>query len=370
MALDGMRALQLLLDHIQRTTHSSMVGLEILPPRIAVSGVNFVEFAAGGTDMASFGGTLRSLGFIHVAQHKSKEVSLWQQDELKLLVNSDADSFAHSAFVMHGTSVCDIGLLVDDADSAVNRAHRLGANVFAHKSGMGELGIPAVRGVGGSLIHFVDRSLIASDLWQTEFIGLCPTGKGAGLTKVDHIGQVVGLGDLVTWSLFYQSLFNVEKTATVDVVDSGGIVRSLALYSPDGSFRITLNGVDTRKTVAGRFMATSSGTPVQHVAFATDDIFATAEALSERGFECLSVAEEYYIDIAAEFGLELSFIERLKACNLFYDENESGTYFQLYSRSFGSGLFFEVVQREGGYSGYGGANAPYRTAMQKRERSK
>ena len=172
--------------------------------------------------------------------------------------------------------------------------------------------------------------------------------------------------DMLSWSLFYTTLFDLKKSAMVDVVDPDGLVRSQALESSDGSLRITLNGAETHKTMAGRFLAESSNASVQHIAFATDDIFATAQRLETCGFAPLPIARNYYADLAARFDIDAATLARLRAQNILYDEDARGKFFQLYSRPFADGMFFEIVQRTGGYEGYGGPNAPFRIAAQKR----
>src|SRR5690606_647565 len=123
---------------------------------------------------------------------------------------------------------------------------------------------------------------------------------------------------------------------------------------------------ENRKTLAGHFIAESFGSAVQHLAFRTPDIFGTAVALEANGFRPLTISPNYYDDLAARFGLSSEFIERLRAANILYDRDERGEYFQLYSPNYGEGFFFEIVERRGGYSGYGAANAPFRIAAQKR----
>ena len=152
----------------------------------------------------------------------------------------------------------------------------------------------------------------------------------------------------------------------VDVVDPDGLVRSQALETRDGRFRITLNGAETHRTMAGNFLADSFGASVQHVAFSTDDIFSTAEELARRGFEPLPMSENYYADLAARFDLPPGMLDRLAAANILYDEDAGGAFFQLYSRPYAGGMFFEIVERRAGYGGYGAPNAPFRIAAQKR----
>lgn len=370
IALDGKRSLLNLMDMVRRAEPGLSPDLAPppMPPRVPVEGVEFVEFTANDQDAEMLGAMLAMLGFSKVARHISRSVVLWRQGDINIVVNTDKEGFAHSAYIMHGTSVCDIGLRVEDASAAVERARVLGASLFSQRRGAGELDIPAVRGVGGSVLHFLDRKSELARVWETEFqkIDTGDEPRDAGLTRFDHVAQVMNAGEMQTWTLFYDSIFDVEKTPLVDVVDPNGLVHSRAIQSPDGAFRLTLNGVDTHRTLAGRFVADSYGSPVQHLAFATHDLLKTAKRLKENGFEPLPIPENYYADLATRFDLDDEFIEHLKALDLLYDQDEEGAYLQLYSRPFGDGFFFEIVERRSHYDGYGGANAPYRTAAQKR----
>jgi 4-hydroxyphenylpyruvate dioxygenase len=151
----------------------------------------------------------------------------------------------------------------------------------------------------------------------------------------------------------------------VDVVDPAGIVRSQAVESEDGSLRLTLNGAENRRTLAGHFIETF-GSSVQHLAFETGDIFATAAALRATGFEPLALSSNYYDDVEARFGLAPELASRLRSENILYDRDDSGEFFQLYAPTWGEGFIFEIVERRNGYRGYGAPNAPFRTAAQRR----
>ena len=152
----------------------------------------------------------------------------------------------------------------------------------------------------------------------------------------------------------------------VDVVDPDGLVRSQALETPDGAFRITLNGAETHRTMAGGFLADSFGASVQHIALASDDIFTSSAAMAAKGFKPLPLSDNYYADLAARFDLDPEILARLKAGNILYDEDANGSFYQFYSRPYAGGMFVEIVQRKDGYSGYGAPNAPFRIAAQKR----
>ncbi|MBB4122617.1 bifunctional sugar phosphate isomerase/epimerase/4-hydroxyphenylpyruvate dioxygenase family protein [Martelella radicis] len=368
IARDGHRSLVYLMDQVRRLEPANAFGLSDMPPRISTRGVSFVEFAADETEAADVAGILSTLGFRRAGRHIAKQVEVWRQGDIRVVINTEREGFAHSAHIVHGLNICDIGLTVESAKDTVTRAEALGIVPFRQPVGAGELDIPAIRGVGAGLMHFIDDSSGLADVWDTEFrpVDDETPARAAGLKRIDHIAQTMNYEEMLTWSLFYLSLFETEKSPTVDVVDPGGLVRSQAIQSPDGALRVTLNGAETHRTFAGRFVADSFGSSVQHVAFETGDIFATAEALAANGFAVLPMPDNYYDDLVARLAVAPEMVERLRGHNILYDEDKNGAYFQLYSRPFGDGIFFEIVERRGAYSGYGAVNAPFRTAAQRR----
>ncbi len=367
IAMDGRRSLLSLMDQVRRQEPQIAIAVPPMPDRIAVEGVEFIEFAASETEAETLAGLFRSLGFRQTARHKSKEVTLWRQGGINLVINTGHDGFAHASYLLHGTAVCDIGLRVEDAAATVTRAKLLGADIFTQAAGPGELAIPAIRGLGGGVLHFIDGKSELARVWDIEFTPLSDPSpaKDAGLTRIDHVAQTMPHEEMLTWILFYTSIFATRKTPPVDIVDPAGLVRSQVIENADGSLRLTLNGAENDRTLAGHFIAERFGSAVQHLAFASSDIFHTAQALKQNGFKPLSLSPNYYDDIEARFGLDEDFVAKLRAANILYDRDEAGEYFQLYSPNFGAGFFFEIIERRG-YAGYGAANAPFRIAAQKR----
>ena len=370
ISIDGRRSLVNLIDQVNRSEPALALPGVDMPDRGRVLGVEFIEFASSDEQAAAFGRQLSGLGFSPAARHRTKDVVVWRQAEhsrgINLVVNTEREGLAHSSFLMHGTNAYAVGLRVEDAAATVQRARALGADVFEQKRGPQELAIPAIRGVGGGVIYFLDQSL--ADVWDVEFAPLArPTMKGAGLTRIDHVAQTMNYEEMLTWVLFYTSIFRTRKLPMVDVVDPAGIVRSQVIESDDGALRLTLNGSESRRTLAGHFIAESFGSSVQHLAFATDDIFATETRLAEVGFERLPIPANYYDDLEARLGVDAKLSARLRKANILYDRDASGgEYFQLYSAATEDGRFFEVVERRSGYAGYGAPNAVFRIAAQKR----
>lgn len=368
IAVDGARSLLTLMDETGTYPRLASGKAAPMPPRVRVEAIEFVEFAADETEKAELETMFAAMGFSAAGRHVSKDVTVWRQGEINLVINTEREGFAHACYLLHGTSVCDIGLRVEDAGGAVARARALLADPFEQPAGPGELRIPAVRGVGGGVMHFVDSGSDLGRVWELEFtpVPIGAVGPGAGLTGFDHLAQTMNYDEMLTWGLFYTSIFAVRRTPMVDVVDPAGLVRSQAIEGDPGALRITINGAENRRTLAGRFIAEGAGSAVQHVAFSTNDIFATAKALRAAGFTPLTISSNYYDDLGGRFELEAETIKRLKEQNILYDRDSWGEFFQLYSPNYGEGFFFEIVERRNGYRGYGAANAPFRIAAQKR----
>lgn len=365
ISVDGRRSLIYLIDQVARLEPAMAIDVPAIPDRIEALGVEFVEFAADEREAEELGRLLETMGFAAVARHRNKEVTLYRQGGINLVVNTERDGFAHSSYIVHGTSAYAIGLRVADAAATVERARALGAEIFEQRRGPGELAIPAIRGVGGGVIYFIDWR--TAGVWEVEFELLSPAASGsAGLAAIDHIAQTMNYEEMLTWLLFYTSIFRTRKSPMVDVVDPSGLVRSQVIESDDGALRLTLNGAENRKTLAGHFIAETFGSSVQHLAFSTEDIFATAARLRESGFVPLKISPNYFDDLEARLGLAPEQTERLRAFDILYDRDETGEFFQFYSQNFGEGFFFEIVERRGPYRGYGGPNAPFRIAAQKR----
>jgi len=367
IAADGHRSLIYLGDQVRRSPNVSSLTVPAMPERAKVTGVGFVEFSADEKDAADLVGILRTLGFRKVARHRTKKVGLYRQGDIRLIVNTEEKGFASASFAVHGTSAYAMALKVQDAKDALARAVALGAEAFSQPVGPGEVEIPAIRGVGGGLIYLIDEK---SSLGRFSEIDFVPMEDGAEvapahLEHVDHIAQTVAYDEMLTWLLFYTSIFEAQKTPMVDIIDPAGVVRSQVVENAAGTLRITLNGAENRRTLAGHFIAETFGSGVQHLAFQTHDIFATAEALRKNGFKPLQISPNYYGDVEARFGLDPELTERLKVDNILYDRDEHGEYFQLYSMTFGEGFFFEIVERRQ-YRGYGAPNAIFRIAALKK----
>jgi len=365
VAVDGHRSLVYLLDRLRDRAHHPIVELPTLPPRARCLGVEFIEFAMDDQAAPPFERLLAALGFCRAGEHVSKAVTRWRQGDINIVVNLEKEGFAHSYYITHGTAVCAIGLRVDDAAAALDRAQLLFDTPFRQAVGPGELEIPAVRGLGGSLIYFVDPKTDLGRVWDVEFRPAADGTAEAGLRSIDHVSQSMLYSEMLSWLLFYTSLLNVSKTAEQDVLDPGGLVKSQVVHSEDGRLRIVLNGSQSSRTQSSRFLLEAFGSGVQHIAFATDDLLATVKRLEANGVRLLPVPENYYDDLEAKSELSPELIDTLRDHNIFYDREGDAEYLQVYTLTIEDRFFFEIVERRG-YQGYGAVNAPVRLAAQTR----
>jgi 4-hydroxyphenylpyruvate dioxygenase len=365
VAVDGFRSLQLLHDQVARRPRAPIEAT--MPPRVDVKGVEFIEFAASDEEAQALGAMLLALGFVPTATHRRKAVTRWQQGDINLVMNCEPEGLAHSFDVVHGASVCAIGLRVDDVDAALDRAQKLAVPRFTQAVGPDELRIPSVKGVGGSLIYFVEDGA-EGEVWHHEFTNTVETThrpRPLQLQRIDHIAQTMQYEEFLSWLLYYVALFDVTKTPQLEIADTLGLIQSQAVESRDRALRITLNGSLAAQTLSARFIQHYMGAGVQHLAFSTNDIFAAAEAADANGLAMLDIPRNYYDDIEAKFGLAPELVERMASFGVLYDRDASAEYLQFYSRAFAKRVFFEIVERRG-YEAYGAANASIRLAAQAR----
>ena len=302
IAVDGMRSLRAAGEALAAKRaargEAPIADLAPLPPPPVVEGAEFVEFAASDADASELIALIEGLGFHHAGRHRSKDVDLYAQGEINLVVNHEREGFAHSFSLLHGPSVCALALRVDSIDKALERASALECQSYVGKIGPGEATVPAVAGVEGSLIYFIGAD---DRRWRDDF-GTEPNKTGGGrLRKVDHLSNVVRRGEFLSWSLFYRTVLGLSPQPQVEIADPHGAFFSRSLRSPNGELRIALNVGEGGATGVSRFLEAFGGAGFQQIALSTDDIFAAVEAAKAKGVAFLPIPDNYYDDLATRF---------------------------------------------------------------------
>jgi 3-dehydroshikimate dehydratase len=354
IATDGMRSFLWLEEQVGKGTPPA-----VLP---AIDGIEFIEFVDDRNHAGELAAMLHGLGFRRTHRHRSKDVGLYRQGEVNLVVNLEDEGFPHAFYLLHGLSVAAMALRVDDAERTADRATTMLAKPFVGPIGKGELAIPAVRGVSGSLVYFIDRPDRHGAFFDVDFVP-DPEPEAApdlGLVRIDHVAQVVPEAELLSWVLYYRSILGLEPAARADIVDPHGLIVSRAMSNDERTLRIALNASQAERSAAGRFVRQTAGAGAQHIAFVCHDIFAAATALPAD--LKLQAPDNYYDDLAARFALDDDVVARMRELAIFYDRNDGGEFFQLFTRPI-NGVFFEIVERRN-YDRYGESNAPVRLAAQ------
>jgi 4-hydroxyphenylpyruvate dioxygenase len=333
------------------------------PPAADLDGFAFVEFAVDHGARAELEAWLAPFGFAKLGRHRSKDVDLWGQGDIRFVINSERDSVAQAYYLMHGPSVCALALETDDPHAALARAESYGAARFEGRIGAGEMTIPAIRNHDGSLVYFTGRDAGGAYAFESDFVleGV-PNRSPAGLRRIDHVAEALPEDDLDSWVLFHRAVLGLEPETTWLLPDPYGLVRSRAVSNASRRIRMPLNISEGRRTATARSVSTYSGAGVHHIAFETADIWAAARALKAAGAPILSIAPNYYADVAARFGLDDALVDEMQRLGILYDRTGEAEFFHLYGTPFQDRFFFEVVSRKGGYDLYGAANAPARMA--------
>ena len=325
---------------------------------MGTDGFEFVEYAAPDPD--GLGALFERMGFSAVARHRSKRVTLYRQGDVNFILNAEPDSFAQSFARVHGPSVCAMAFRVTDAAAAYDRALKLGARPFHGRVGPMELNIPAIHGIGDSLIYLVDRYGDRT-IYDVDFVpveGSQPRPQGAGLTQIDHLTHNVHRGRMDLWATFYEKLFNFREIRYFDIEGKLTGLKSRAMTSPCGKIRIPINESADDKSQIEEYLQAYKGEGIQHIALATADIYQTVESLRGRDVAFMDVPDTYYQAVDARLPGHGEPVERLRKSRILIDgapTPEGGRLLQIFTTTVIGPIFFEIIQRKGD-EGFGEGN--------------
>jgi 4-hydroxyphenylpyruvate dioxygenase len=324
---------------------------------MGTDGFEFVEYT--GPDPAALGALFERMGFAEAARHRSKNVTLYKQGDVNFILNAEPESFAQAFARLHGPSVCAIAFRVKDAASAYDRAISLGAKPVHGKVGPMELNIPAIEGIGGSLIYLVDR-YGDHTIYDVDFIPLIADRMpaGVGLTGIDHLTHNVHRGRMRLWTEFYERLFNFREIRYFDIEGQQTGLRSQAMTSPDGKIRIPINESADDKSQIAEYLEAYHGEGIQHIALAAHDIYRTVETLRERGIGFMSVPDTYFEAVDARLPGHGEDLARLRQDRILIDGapgEGQGLLLQIFTDTVIGPIFFEIIERKGN-EGFGEGN--------------
>ena len=347
---------------------------EAAPPVIndnnpmGTDGMEFVEYAHPEPEKLK--ALFTTMGFTAVARHRSKNVTLYRQGDVNFVVNAEPDSFAQEFAREHGPCACAMGFRVVDAKRAYERALSLGAEPFHGKIGPMELSIPAIRGIGGSLVYFVDRYGAKGSIWDVDFIwsaGRDPHPEPAGLYYLDHLTHNVHRGRMDHWAGWYRALFNFKDIRFFNIEGKLTGLISRAMTSPCGKIRIPINESLDDKSQIEEYLKLYKGEGIQHVAMGARDIHASVAALRKNGLPFMPAPPDtYFAKIDARLPGHGEDVAALKANGILIDGEGAvaaggkdgvmtKVLLQIFSGTVLGPIFFEFIQRKGD-EGFGEGN--------------
>ncbi|WP_314443907.1 4-hydroxyphenylpyruvate dioxygenase [Massilia timonae] len=333
---------------------------------MGLMGFEFVEFASPVPGLLD--AVFEQLGFVRVARHRSKDVTLYRQGGINFIVNNEPKSHAAYFAVEHGPSACGMAFRVRDAHLAYARALELGAEAVDIPTGPMELRLPAIKGIGGAPLYLIDRfdddGGVGKSIYDIDFEfieGVDRNPKGHGLAVIDHLTHNVYRGRMTFWAGFYEKLFNFREIRYFDIKGEYTGLTSKAMTAPDGKIRIPLN--EEGKAGGGQieeFLMQFNGEGIQHIALLTDDLIATVDGLRAAGVPLMSAPPATYYEMLDEripgHGQDAG---ALKARGLLLDgtvsDGKARLLVQIFSESQLGPVFFEFIQRKGD-DGFGEGN--------------
>jgi 4-hydroxyphenylpyruvate dioxygenase len=324
---------------------------------VGTDGFEFVEYTA--PDVGELRALFERMGFRAVARHRSKAVTLYRQGDVNFVVNAEPGSHGSLFAAAHGPSACAMAFRVKDAAAAYDKLIAAGAKPFHNPIGPMELNIPAIEGIGGSVIYLVDRygghSIYDVDFVATDAAkGLAH--EGAGLTEIDHVTHNVYRGNMDQWAGFYQKLFNFREIRYFDIEGKLTGLKSRAMTSPDGKIRIPINESSDDKSQIEEYLHLYHGEGIQHIALGTGEIYRSVESLRKLGVAFQETPETYYERIDNRLKGHGEDVERMQKNRILIDGGQDqGLLLQIFTQNAIGPIFFEIIQRKGN-QGFGEGN--------------
>jgi 4-hydroxyphenylpyruvate dioxygenase len=324
-------------------------------------GFEFVEFAHPEPEKLDL--LFRQMGYVEVARHKSKDISLYRQGNINYVLNRDPAAHAARFVAEHGPCAPAMAWRVVDAQHALKRALDLGATEY--KGQDKTLDVPAVIGIGGSLLYFVERYGAKGSPYADEYVWLGeadPTPAGVGFHYIDHLTHNVMRGNMDTWYKFYAQTFNFREIRFFNIEGKLTGLHSRALTSPCGKIRIPINESADDKSQIEEYLKQYKGEGIQHIAVGAHDIYASTDAIAARGLEFMpGPPDTYYLKSLTRVRDHREPVERMKQHGILIDGEgvvDGGTtriLLQVFSKTVIGPIFFEFIQRKGD-DGFGEGN--------------
>lgn len=323
---------------------------------LGMIGIDFVEFA--GQRREIFEKIFLAFGFSKKAKHQSRAVDYYNQNDIHFFLNHEKNGFADSFEKIHGPSLCAMGWKFENPmrafELALSRGARPASSEWKKSNGKW---VPAIFGIGDSLIYFVEANTSSHHYQDFGFVELeNPTVvRDCGFTRIDHLTNNVYKGTMSQWADFYKNIFGFEEVRYFDIRGMKTGLTSYALRSPFGSFCIPINEAEESKSQINEYLEEYKGPGVQHLAFLTDDILSSLDHINHQAIQMLDIEEDYYQEIFNKFPHVTEDHAEIKKKNVLVDGDEDGYLLQIFTKNLIGPIFIEIIQRKN-HSSFGEGN--------------
>lgn len=318
-----------------------------------INGFGFIEYSSANPgDLDTL---FRRLGFNAIRKHKTLDMTLYRQGNIDFILNNHKNSFAEKFHQAHGPCANGFSIVFDDAQAALKHAVDNGSEAI-----IGDLNLPAVKGIGGAVLYLVDDANYTA-LLENDFeaiVGMNQHPSGFGMTFIDHLTHNVYYGQMEKWGQYYVDLFQFEQIRYFDIKGTQTGLTSKAMRSPNGSVKIPLNESPDAKSQINEYLDEYKGEGIQHIALYTENIYETIESIKAAGVDFLTTPDAYYTIIDQRVKKHQEDVDRLKRNSILIDaDEETGEkiLLQIFTQNCIGPIFFEIIQRKGN-QGFGEGN--------------
>ncbi len=321
---------------------------------LGLRGIEFTEFASPDSDYMHE--VFIDFGLSKLRRFKGKDILYYNQNDIHFLLNRERQGFSREFARRHGPAICSMGWRVDDADFAFRTAVERGARPAEETRR--DLPYPAIYGIGDSLIYFIDRFGDHGSIYEEDFIALDQPQvvPQKGFLAVDHLTNNVYKGTMQIWADFYKKVFGFTEVRYFDIKGQKTALISYALKSPDGSFCIPINeGKDDKNNQIDEYLDEYHGPGVQHLAFLTDDLLASLDAMKGSRIATLDINDDYYDSVFDRVPGVQEDPQRIRQHQVLVDGDEKGYLLQIFTRNLFGPIFIELIQRKH-HQGFGEGN--------------
>lgn len=314
---------------------------------IGMKGIDFVEFTGATPEM--FEKLFFAFGFSKKAKLAHRPVYYFNQQDIHFFLNQEKGGFSEKFSKTHGPSLCAMGWRFENPKQAFEMAISRGAKAADgdYKTADGAH-VPAIYGIGESLVYFVDENTHLNNYASLGFENLSiPILKpGCGFTKIDHLTNNVYKGSMKQWADFYKNIFGFEEVRYFDIRGAKTGLTSFALRSPCGSFCIPINEAEENKSQINEYLEEYKGPGVQHLAFLTDNILQSLDGLSQGEISMLDIESDYYKEIFNKFPQVTEDHQDIQKKNVLVDGDDEGYLLQIFTKNLIGPIFIEIIQRK------------------------